>query len=174
MSKRSQWADVDKETRKYILKREKNRCFICGKKGALTMAHIFLSRANGGKGCKKNIVALCTECHYYKIDNPIGEKSYNEGQEYLKKCKEYLKTIENFEDNKEFYDSLKYKKEIVKIKQPPKPKIFDRCKNCRLLVKKPQKNSSINSYYCKYRKVRLTKNTKACEDFRPLDNDLNI
>ena len=69
MSKRSQWCDVSKELRKYIINRDKE-CVNCGAKKPLTMAHIFLSRAKGGKGCKENIVALCNRCHYYILDNP--------------------------------------------------------------------------------------------------------
>lgn len=170
MSVRSKWANVDKETRKYILKRDKNKCVLCGNKGALTMAHIFLSRSHGGKGCKENIVSLCTKCHYFFLDNPIGNDNYLKSQEYLAYCKRYLQEKENFEANKDFLESLKYKKEIRIFKEPIKQeKIFDRCKDCRLLIKKTQKNSSIGHYYCKYRKIRINKTTKACEDFRKID-----
>ena len=54
MSKRSNWCEFDKETRKYIKKRDNNECVICHKKGALQVMHIFLSRAKGGKGSKDN------------------------------------------------------------------------------------------------------------------------
>ena len=46
MSTRSKWCEFDKETRKYIKKRDNNECVICHSKGALQIAHIFLSRAN--------------------------------------------------------------------------------------------------------------------------------
>ena len=48
MSKRSQWCEFDKETRKYIKKRDNNECVICHREGALEAMHIFVSRAKGG------------------------------------------------------------------------------------------------------------------------------
>ena len=47
MSKRSNFTEFDKETRKYIKKRDKDKCVICGAKGGLQIMHIFLSRAKG-------------------------------------------------------------------------------------------------------------------------------
>ena len=35
MSKRSNFTEFDKETRKYIKKRDKDKCVICGAKGGL-------------------------------------------------------------------------------------------------------------------------------------------
>ena len=74
--KRTKWTDIDNKTRKYVLDRDK-KCLICGSTYNLTLAHIFLSRAKGGKGSKDNLVTLCSKCHYYIVDNPIGTK-YNE------------------------------------------------------------------------------------------------
>ena len=54
MSKRSNWCDYDKNTRKYIKKRDNDKCVLCGAKGALQIMHVFISRAKGGKGCKEN------------------------------------------------------------------------------------------------------------------------
>ena len=73
MSIRTQWTDFDKETRKYIKKRDNNQCVICHSKGALQIMHIFLSRGQGGKGCKENGCLGCIKCHKI-LDNPIGEQ----------------------------------------------------------------------------------------------------
>ena len=47
-----------------------------------------------------------------------------------------------------------------------KKEVKSRCKNCRLLEKRQIKGNSIPTYYCRYRKIRITKNTEACKDFR--------
>lgn len=162
MSKRSNWCEYDKETRKYIKKRDKNECVICHKKGALQIMHIFVSRAKGGKGCKENGCLGCVKCHQI-IDNPIGRE--NElSKKYLEFCKNYLIEKENINLNKEFLDSLLYKKELTKIKINDITKI-DRCKNCKMLVKAKTNNNSIPNYFCKYRKIRINKTTKACKKF---------
>ena len=54
MTKRSMWCEFDKDTRKYIKKRDNDRCIICGNKKTLQIMHVFLSRAHGGKGSKEN------------------------------------------------------------------------------------------------------------------------
>ena len=112
MSIRTQWTDVSKETRKYIKKRDNDRCIICGKKGAVTMAHIFVSRGQGGKGSKENIVSLCTNCHYYILDNPVGKKNNNLSNEYMYKCKCYLIEKEHIMVTKNFLDTLKFNKTV--------------------------------------------------------------
>lgn len=163
MTKMSKWADVSRETRKYIEKRDK-KCIVCGIKKPLTMAHIFISRAKGGKGSKENIVALCPKCHLL-IDNPIGNNDYYKGQEYLAYCKRYLQEKENFEANKKFLDELIYKKQITEFKEPILKK-FNRCKTCKFLTKRNNKYGTINFYYCKYKKIRINKTTKACNKFK--------
>ena len=174
MSIRTQWTDVSKETRKYVKKRDGNKCIICGSKGALTMAHIFVSRGQGGKGSKENIVSLCTNCHYYILDNPIGKKQIKLSKQYLQKCKNYLIEKEHIIYNDEFKKSLKFDKQkyigelnydITKIQI----KKYNRCKNCEMLVKKQYTNSTIPVYYCKYRKINLSKTTKACNKFKQKD-----
>ena len=35
-----------------------------------------------------------------------------------------------------------------------------------VLEKRQVKSNSIPTYYCRYRKIRITKNTEACKDFR--------
>ena len=89
MSKRSQWAEYDRETRKYIKKRDNNQCFICHNKKDLQIMHIFVSRAKGGKGCKENGVLGCINCHSI-IDNPIAIEQNELSKDYLTRCMYYL------------------------------------------------------------------------------------
>jgi hypothetical protein len=171
MSIRTQWTDVSKETRKYIKKRDGNKCIICNNKGAITMAHVFVSRAKGGKGSKENIVSLCTNCHYYILDNPIGQKNNKLSQEYKAKCYQYLFDKENIIYNDEFIKSLKFDKQRYIDETEPNIKSiqikkYNRCKDCEMLVKRSSYNSLIPTYYCKYRKINLNKTTKACNKFK--------
>ena len=170
MTKRSMWCEFDKDTRKYIKKRDNDRCIICGNKGALQIMHVFLSRAHGGKGSKENGCLGCVNCHKI-IDNPIGTTQNELSKKYLQRCKDYLIEKENlwstYKSEKELKESLKYKKEIVKIELeiPIKKEHYKRCKDCQMLVKN-KNNSSIPTYYCKYKKIRLNKSTKACNNFK--------
>ena len=63
MSKRSKWCQFDKDTRDIIKIRDKFKCIYCGGNQFLGIAHIWLSRAKGGKGCETNGVLLCQTCH---------------------------------------------------------------------------------------------------------------
>lgn len=170
MSKRSNWCEFDKETRKYIKKRDNNECVICHKKGALQVMHIFLSRAKGGKGSKDNGCLGCVKCHTI-YDNPIGTEQNEKSKEYHKYCENYLIEKENINYNKEFIETLKYKKELdvfkeINIKELSKQ--TDRCKNCVMLTKEKNKlsNSTMPTYFCKYKHIFLSKTTKACKKFR--------
>ena len=107
---RKQWTDIDQKTRKSVLDRDGHKCILCNSTYNLTLAHIFLSRAKGGKGCKENLVTLCSRCHYYIVDNPIGTK-YNElSKKYKERLKTYLIIKENIDYNEEFIESLKYRR----------------------------------------------------------------
>ena len=110
MSKRSSWCEFNKKTREYIKEREKNRCIVCGTNYNLTIAHIFVSRAHGGKGCKENGILLCKNCHYFILDNPIGKIENEKAKIYLEFCKNYLKNTEKIVINKNFIDSLIFSK----------------------------------------------------------------
>lgn len=147
MSKRSQWCDVSKELRRYIIERDKG-CIICGAKKPLTMAHIFLSRAKGGKGCKENIVALCNNCHYYILDNPIGKNNIEKSKDMLAICYQYLFNKENVVYSDEFLETLKYHK-VYDIIKPTIEKQQYRCGNCIYLVKQKNKRNTLPVYYCK-------------------------
>lgn len=177
MTQRSKWCDVDKETRKYVLKRDKH-CIFCGAKKPLTMVHVFLSRAKGGKGCKENILAGCTQCHFFILDNPIGKKNNQKSVEMMTKAKNHLIKEENITVNKEFMDSLRYKKvlggpEPIKAYNPPITneskwvnQCFDKCQDCRYLKKNKFNNSSIPSYFCVAKKQVVGKKNKACDKFK--------
>lgn len=108
--KRTTWTDIDNKTRQYCYKRDHNQCIICHSTYNLTLAHIFLSRAKGGKGCKENLVTLCYRDHVFLMDNPIGRKNNELSKKYKSMCRAYLIAKENIDYNDEFIESLKYKK----------------------------------------------------------------
>lgn len=170
MSIRTNWTEFDKETRKYIKKRDNNRCVICGSKGALQIMHIFLNRSHGGKGCKENGCLGCVKCHKI-LDNPIGEEQNRLSQDYKAICMQHLFNKEHIIYNDEFIKSLKFDKKKYKEENEIKVdkiqiKKYDRCKDCIMLVKRKSYNSTLPSYYCKYKKTNLNKTTKACNKFR--------
>lgn len=170
MSIRTNWTEFDKETRKYIKKRDNNRCVICDSKGALQIMHIFLNRSHGGKGCKENGCLGCVKCHKI-LDNPIGEEQNRLSQNYKAKCMQHLFNKEHIIYNDEFIKSLKFDKKKYKEENEIKVdkiqiKKYDRCKDCIMLVKRKSYNSTLPNYYCKYKKTNLNKTTKACNKFR--------
>lgn len=161
MSKRSAWCEFSNDERKYMKKRENNRCAICHRTGALEAMHIFVSRAKGGHGVRTNGVMGCCLCHRI-MDNPIGDNENKLSKQYMKYCQNYLITNENIKD----VDKLK--KELIYHKQKCRKFTLNKqeyCKNCRFLVKNKIQNSTIPAYYCKYRKINLHKNTKACKKY---------
>lgn len=166
MSIRSQWCEFDKETRKYIKKRDENRCIFCGNNGALQIAHIFLSRAHGGRGCKENGILLCIKCHN-ALDNGkdinLRNKIYNFCIEYLIKKEKIINITELMKTLK--YDKINTLRNSVKI-EPPIRKIENKCKNCIMLEKKIEKYNSIPIYICKLKKKRISKNNEICNKFQ--------
>ena len=107
-NEKTKWTGIDNETRKYILERDKH-CIICGRTGFLTIAHVFVNRSHGGKGCKENLVCLCADCHII-MDNPLGEKENILSKKYLNYCKNYLIAKENIDYNKQFLANLIFSK----------------------------------------------------------------
>lgn len=107
--KRTKWTGISGYTRKCVLVRDKNRCIICGSNSYLTLAHVFISRAHGGKGSKDNLVVLCRNCHQI-MDNPIGNKQNELSKKYLAYCKKYLINVEEITNLAALLDRLKYKK----------------------------------------------------------------
>ena len=164
MTKRSQWSDISKDLRKYIINRDK-QCIICGTKKPLTMAHIFLSRAKGGKGCKENIVALCTNCHYFTLDNPIGKDNIEKSKRYLEYCKNYLINKENIKYDDEFIKNLKYHK-VYGIMNLTIEKQEHRCGECIYLIKQINKRNSLPTYYCKLERKIKAKKGVICSHFK--------
>lgn len=79
----------------------------------MQIAHIFLSRAHGGKGCKENGVMLCIKCHQ-ALDNGKGTSLRNEIHTY---CAEYLVKKENILSITELMKTLKYDKKIALEKE---------------------------------------------------------
>ena len=109
-SKRSKWCDISPRTRREVLVRDGARCINCGSTSYITLAHIFVNRSHGGKGSRDNLVCLCRNCHYYLLDNPIGEKQNMESKTIMNKCKNYLVKTEHITNVDVLIDRLKYKK----------------------------------------------------------------
>jgi len=68
MSKRSKACDITPKVRQHVMERDGGRCINCGKTYMLTIAHVYVSRAHGGKGIPTNLAVLCMKCHG-KLDN---------------------------------------------------------------------------------------------------------
>ena len=171
MSIRTNWTDYDKETRKYIKKRDNNERLICNYKGALQIAHIFLSRAQGGRGCKENGVLLCVKCHTI-LDNPIGNQEYYMSKFYLEHCKKYLNQVESlyerFTSEKDLIDNyLKFDKtKIDKTLQIiEKPIVKETCKTCKYLKKSKTMNKGLPFYLCDKTKKVVAKKNGACKNY---------
>lgn len=195
MSKRSAWCEFSNDERKYMKKRENNRCAICHRTGALEAMHIFVSRAKGGHGVRTNGVMGCCLCHRI-MDIPIGDNENKLSKQYMEYCQNYLIEKEHIKDIKQLKNELIYHKQIIPIdmeqivqkckneqlnakkcknnaknnnkmqKNVKNSQICTKkCKNCAFLVKNKIQNSTIPAYYCKYRKINLHKNTKACKKY---------
>lgn len=108
MSDKKRFVDIDNKTRNYINKRDV-RCIICKSNYNLQIAHVFINRSHGGKGCKENLVLLCSRCHQI-MDNPLGKKQNELSKEYLSYCKNYLVKKEKIENIAELVKKIKYKR----------------------------------------------------------------
>lgn len=104
--KRKDWCEFSPKERELIKERD-SCCIYCGSPYNLQIAHIWVSRAHGGKGCKENGVILCTKCHQ-ELDNYIGSRYTHDLID--KYCKDYLINKEKLKINKNFLDSLVYHK----------------------------------------------------------------
>lgn len=102
--KRKDWCEFDKATRECIKERDRNCCIYCKNTNSLQIAHVFISRAQGGKGAKENGVLLCLKCHMI-LDNYIGIKQKKQAEKIKKYCENYLLKKENVD-----IDKLRYKK----------------------------------------------------------------
>jgi len=102
MSKRSDWCEFSPEERAVIYERDYKRCIYCGSTFGLGAAHIFVSRAHGGKGDRRNGVLLC-QLDHQKLDQ--GNNSDLKAK-ILLYCQYYLKRIYGDID----IESLKYSK----------------------------------------------------------------
>ncbi len=88
--------DFDKATREYIIERDNRRCIVCGSTSYLGIAHIFVSRAKGGRGIRSNGVVLCQRCHH-NLDNGRSEPIQNRIRQI---CENYLHKRENVDLDK--------------------------------------------------------------------------
>lgn len=63
----SRACDISPGVRKKVLRRDGERCILCGKRQGLQIAH-YISRARLGLGIPENLVTLCALCHF-EYDN---------------------------------------------------------------------------------------------------------
>lgn len=163
---RKNWCEFDKEVRKYIKKRDADRCIYCRNKGGLQIAHIFVSRAHGGKGSEKNGVLLCVKCHQL-LDNPIGTSQNLKSKEINEFCKNYLISKENIKDIESLIKELKFDKtKNIKPLEIKEKEDYYKCKDCEFLIKNKYNNSTIPSYYCLKQKKIMNKNNKSCLKYK--------
>ncbi len=92
--------------RKHIYERDEERCVYCGTIHFLGVAHIFVSRAKGGKGVKENGVLLCQR-HHHDLDNGRDAEKAERIERF---CKDYLTKKEGVID----VDALKIKNKWVR------------------------------------------------------------
>jgi hypothetical protein len=165
MGKKKQWVEFDKNVKKYIKKRDGGKCVLCGNEGATQCTHVFLDKLNGGKGCKENGVSLCIDC-INKLFKPLGKEEIEYSITKLNEIKHYLIEKENITVNKEFIDSLKFKKEKIPFSIEELKIIQERkCKDCIYLIRNKYSNNDIPSYFCKKRKQIVGKKSKVCYNF---------
>ena len=86
VNKRAKFSEYSIVERKEVYQRDKGVCIYCNSKTYLGIAHIFASRAKGGKGCRENGVLLCQECHN-KLDNGKDPEIRKKIQKF---CEDYL------------------------------------------------------------------------------------
>jgi len=108
ISKRTEWTSISKETREYIMNRD-IYCIVCGTNRFLTIAHVFVNRSHGGRGCKENLVCLCAR-HHEILDNPLGEKENELSKKIGEYCKNYLIKHESITFNSKFLKNLVFSK----------------------------------------------------------------
>lgn len=87
--KRKEWTEFSPEERKIIYERDSRRCIYCGSTSFLGAAHIFVSRAQGGKGCRENGVLLC-QLDHQRLDQGKDTNKRNRIQNH---CEKYLHNI---------------------------------------------------------------------------------
>lgn len=64
MHKNTRITDISPRVKKAVWERDHRRCVVCGNTQAMPNAHVFVSRAHGGKGIEENIATLCQKCHH--------------------------------------------------------------------------------------------------------------
>lgn len=79
----------------------------------MQIAHIFLSRAHGGKGCKENGVMLCIKCHQV-LDNGKDTSLRDQIKQF---CRSYLIEKENIIDLSSLMKTLRYDKKTTLEKE---------------------------------------------------------
>lgn len=66
-----------------MLKRDDCKCFICGEKHNLQIAH-YISRARLGLGIPQNLAVMCFSCHFQYDNGKLHTEIKNQFKGYLK------------------------------------------------------------------------------------------
>lgn len=83
MSKISKACDISPKVREEVLKRDNNRCIICGVNHGLQIAH-YVSRARLGLGIPQNLAVMCAECHFQFDNGKLHTEIEKPFREHLK------------------------------------------------------------------------------------------
>ena len=86
---RKEWCEFSSEESQAIIERDKGRCVYCGSDFYLGKAHVFVSRAHGGKGCRENGVLLC-QLDHQRLDQGNDSDKRKRIQKF---CENYLHRI---------------------------------------------------------------------------------
>lgn len=108
----------DIDTKLQIKERDNYQCFFCRSTEYLTIAHIFVTKKEGGKAVEENGMCICRKCHD-KLD--FGMNCSEELQKKMQRlCEMYLTLYYMREINKEELTLPKVKKEHILVKKRKK------------------------------------------------------
>lgn len=82
-SKISKACDISQKVRQEVLKRDGNRCIICGTNYRLQIAH-YISRGRLGLGIPKNLATMCVICHQEFDNGKLHSQMQKLVREHLK------------------------------------------------------------------------------------------
>ncbi len=82
-------ANVSKETRKAVYRRDHYRCALCDSEQGLQVHHV-VSRGQGGTNFQQNLITLCWRCHAVAHGTRLPEYDMMQPAEVCQACVEYV------------------------------------------------------------------------------------
>lgn len=82
-------ANIDKNLRKAVYRREGFECALCGDNRGLQIHHV-VPRGQGGSNAEQNLVCLCWRCHALIHGHDFYEDAYVTPEEAKQEVIEYL------------------------------------------------------------------------------------